>query len=82
MTDHQLTNEMREELRPKPPSLAEEALRMGIHFQLNTQPHPNGIACPECQCELMDSNPSICLTSCPPQYSVHCPSCGYTGTRY
>jgi uncharacterized protein with PIN domain len=51
-------------------------------FQLNTQPHPNGIVCPECQHELMDSNPSVCLTSWPPQYKVHCPSCGYIGSRY
>ena len=39
-------------------------------------------ACPECQHELMDSNPSVCLTSWPPQYMVHCPNCGYTGSRY
>ena len=51
-------------------------------FQLNTQSRLNGISCPECQHELMDSNPSVCLASWPPQYRVHCPNCGYIGCRY
>ena len=44
-------------------------------------PVKNGIACPDCGSELIDSNPSICLTSHPPQYRIHCSACGYTGTR-
>jgi hypothetical protein len=51
-------------------------------FKLTEKPHPNGIACPKCGKELLDSNPSFCLTSWPPQYSTHCPACGYTGTRF
>jgi len=43
-------------------------------------PHKNNIACPECGEELWDTNPSLCLTSYPPQYAVHC-DCGYTGYR-
>jgi hypothetical protein len=42
---------------------------------------PNGIACPECGDELWDDNPNICLPSNPPQFRIHCRSCGYTGTR-
>jgi hypothetical protein len=51
-------------------------------FKLTEKPHPNGIACPKCGKELLDSNSSVCLTSWPPQYSTHCPACGYTGTRF
>lgn len=43
------------------------------------KPHPNGVACPTCEQELWDSNPSIVLTSMPPQKNVHCPICGYVG---
>jgi len=43
-------------------------------------PRPNGIACPECGKELMDSDTMI-LTSNPPRRNVHCPSCGYIGYR-
>ena len=42
---------------------------------------PNGIACPWCDKELLDSNPSVTLTSDPPQKNVECPACGYTGYR-
>ena len=44
-------------------------------------PRPNGIACPMCMHELMDSDPSMMLTSSPPQKNVHCPACGYAGYR-
>ena len=30
-------------------------------------PVKNGIACPDCGSELMDSSPLVCLTSHPPQ---------------
>ena len=43
---------------------------------------PNGIACPECGEELLDTNPDTMLLSAPPQFRVHCSSCAYTGTRY
>lgn len=51
-------------------------------FKLTIEGIPNGIACPSCGKELMDSVPSVCLTTWPPQYSTHCPACGYTGTRF
>lgn len=43
------------------------------------KPHPNGLACPECGEELWDSNPTIVLTSNPPQKNIHCPACGWRG---
>lgn len=57
--------------------------RWNIHREMTLQnkPHPNGIECPKCGKELMDSNPMCVLTSNPPQCNVHCPSCGYTGFR-
>jgi hypothetical protein len=44
-------------------------------------PVPNGIACPKCGEELMDSNPMITLTSHPAQKNTHCLSCEYVGYR-
>ena len=47
----------------------------------SNEPRPNGIACPKCGNELMDTNPMMTLTSHPAQKNVHCPKCGYTGYR-
>lgn len=44
-------------------------------------PRPNGIACPECGEELLDSNPNMTLTSYPAKKSIHCPKCKYNGYR-
>lgn len=41
----------------------------------------NGIACPTCGSELLDSLPSINLMSNPPQKNIHCDACGYRGFR-
>lgn len=41
----------------------------------------NGIACPKCGKELVDSCPSITLTSNPPKKHVRCPECKYNGYR-
>jgi len=45
-------------------------------------PHANGIECPMCQKELWDSDPMVTLTVSPPQKSVNCPACGYSGYRF
>ncbi len=45
-------------------------------------PHPNGIACPECGAELIDSTPMLTLLPMPAQYNVHCEKCNWKGTRY
>lgn len=41
----------------------------------------NGIACPKCGEEMMDSNPMVVLTSYPPQKNVNCSKCDYVGYR-
>ncbi len=45
-------------------------------------PQPNGIACPKCGKELMDSD-ALSLTSMPPKRNIHCSSsnCDFTGYR-
>lgn len=48
---------------------------------MKNKPHPNGITCPNCGEELMDSIPMIILTSNPPQKKVCCSSCDYVGYR-
>ncbi len=45
------------------------------------KPRYNGIACPECGAELIDTNPNIVLTSNPPQKNIHCPNGDYRGYR-
>ena len=91
--DEALSNETSESLnkflndkrmKNKLKSLAEnnaESLRSA--FQMNdNSPQPNGIECPKCKEELMDSNPMMTLTSNPPKKNVHCPKCEYSGYRY
>lgn len=52
------------------------------YFELNSnKPRPNGIKCPECGKELMDSSPMIVLCSIPPKKDVYCKNCKYTGYR-
>jgi hypothetical protein len=54
-----------------------------LAFAMNdNSPKPNGIACPKCGKELMDTNPMSTLTSNPLQKNVHCPKCEYSGYRY
>lgn len=58
----------------------EQMQRYGVLKKMQ-EPHANGIACPNCDEELWDSNPMEILTSMPPQKNVHCPNCGYRGYR-
>lgn len=52
------------------------------YFKVNdNSPRPNGLACPKCESELLDSNPMIVLSSNPPQLNVHCPNCEYRSYR-
>lgn len=44
------------------------------------EPEPNGIACPDCGAELVDTNPTITLMSLPPRKYVSC-QCGFQSTR-
>lgn len=52
------------------------------HHAAQEGSRPNGIACPRCANELLDSNSSVILTTNPPQKSIHCASCGWTGFRF
>ena len=47
----------------------------------NNNPIKNGIACPKCGNELLDSRPMITLTSYPAQKNIHCDKCDYVGYR-
>ena len=50
-------------------------------LRLMQEPHPNGIACPECGSELWDSCPMVTLPTNPLQKNVHCQKCGWSGYR-
>lgn len=63
-------------------SLSEwDSMRSKIYQRASPGPVLNGIACPECGKELVDSQPNAELTSYPPQKNVKCPSCGWKGYR-
>jgi len=51
-------------------------------FYQSNNPQPNGIKCPKCGEELMDTYPNMILTSDPPQKNVHCPKCDHKGYRF
>jgi hypothetical protein len=44
-------------------------------------PVKNGIECPKCGAELLDSSPRYILTSNPPKKNIHCEKCDFTGYR-
>ncbi len=44
-------------------------------------PGKNGIDCPECGGDLMDTDPNVTLTSLPPKKNIHCTKCDYKGYR-
>lgn len=55
-----------------------------FHWSLMGQkPTLNGIACPKCGKELLDTQPNVTLTSIPPKKNIGCSSdkCDYTGYR-
>lgn len=58
-----------------------EKLNWGYDFYGNS-PVPNGIACPECGEEMVDSNPMVTLASIPPKKNIDCPSCGHKDFRF
>ena len=47
-----------------------------------TEPEPNGVKCPKCGEEMMDTYPNMILTSNPAQKNVHCPKCDHKGYRF
>lgn len=52
------------------------------HTWLDGKPQHNGIACPKCGAELVDSRPGVVLTTYPCKVNIACPTCGYQGYRY
>lgn len=56
---------------------AKMALRSGV----STKCKGNGIACPNCGKELVDTTPGFPLMSDPPRYPAHCPHCSWRGER-
>ena len=55
--------------------------RDAYQIRNDNAPRPNGIACPDCGAELLDTSPDRMLMSKPPQKNVHCPACCYRGFR-
>ena len=47
-----------------------------------TRDVPNGIACPLCGSEMVDTDINLVLCSNPGQLRIRCMKCVYTGTRY
>lgn len=65
-------------------SLAEHnAQASAFHNSFNYMGNPikNGLACPKCGNELLDSTPNMTLTSMPPKKSIHCDKCEYKSYR-
>lgn len=62
-------------------SLADNNAKAAEAYRRFGEPRANGIACPSCGKELMDSSPSIILPSAPPSKQTHCSACDYSGTR-
>jgi len=56
----------------------EQATNYQNHY---SESKPNGLACPLCGEELLDSRPGITLMSYPPQKDVKCSNCSYIGYR-
>jgi DNA-directed RNA polymerase subunit RPC12/RpoP len=55
--------------------------RQKIYDNYRTEyPKLNGIACPECESELYDTD-DMTLASNPPQKNVRCKNCGFRGYR-
>lgn len=54
--------------------------RMTERLQM-TAPRKNGIACPKCGAEMIDTNPDLSLLSNPPQKKIHCSDCGHRACR-
>jgi len=61
-------------------TLEQHNARVAEAYRLSGLPRKNGIACPSCGKELMDTSPAIVLPSAPPTRHIHCATCGFKGT--
>jgi len=73
-------------VKAKPPlkALDEHNAERVAAYELASAPRPNGIACPECGKELVDTDATV--KSAPflrvmPYVVTHCPACDYYGER-
>lgn len=56
--------------------------RYHFHHTVNNDSQVlNGIACPKCNEELVDSDPMVTLTSYPPKKNIKCVKCDFVGYR-
>ena len=51
------------------------------HLLRSRKSRPNGIACPECGSELLDTDTAQPLSSSPPRLAIHCEHCRFRGYR-
>jgi predicted RNA-binding Zn-ribbon protein involved in translation (DUF1610 family) len=68
-------------LADTPPPLVSLEDHNRRHQAFPTSTRRNGIACPQCGEELVDSKPGTALLTNPLQYLIHCPTCTFKGTR-
>lgn len=61
-------------------TLAEHDQERRPNYEWFDKPKLNGIACPKCGNELLDTNAAALLSN-PPKRSVHCSSCDFIGSR-
>ena len=67
----------------KPPlkSLEEHNAEKRAIFDASYAACPNGLACPKCGEELLDSHPMAGPIGIPPRMNVHCYACDFSGER-
>ena len=58
-----------------------EIISLGVRYSASMNPEPNGIECPICKTELLDSFPMVTLASNPPSKDIYCPKCDFRGYR-
>ena len=49
---------------------------------LSDKPIANGIECPSCGCEMVDSDPGQSFETHPPQTPIACEQCGFSSMRF
>lgn len=66
---------------PKLKSLEDHDRERYARHDFVTKERPNGIACPKCGAELIDTMPNCVLASLPPRLAISCLKCAWTGSR-
>ncbi len=58
-----------------------EKAGMAYYKARTGKPKPNGLGCPDCGSELLDTSQDIMLLTSPPKLNVHCSHCEFKGFR-